>query len=150
MLIRIRKPSDILSSEITPKPVFLKRRDFIKSAVIAGASIALQRGLASSSAFAATPSIKRVKLQGIVKGSFSSLEEPNNYNDITSYNNFYEFGTGKNDPKRHAQNFKTTPWTIKIEGEVGKPSTIGFEDLIKGHKLEERYIDFGVLKPGQW
>jgi sulfoxide reductase catalytic subunit YedY len=146
MLIRIRKPSDILSSEITPKPVFLKRRDFIKSAVIAGASIALQRGLASSSAFAATPSIKRVKLQGIVKGSFSSLEEPNNYNDITSYNNFYEFGTGKNDPKRHAQNFKTTPWTIKIEGEVGKPSTIGFEDLIKGHKLEERIYRFRCVE----
>jgi sulfoxide reductase catalytic subunit YedY len=85
-------------------------------------------------------------LQGIVKGSFSSLEEPNNYNDITSYNNFYEFGTGKNDPKRHAQNFKTTPWTIKIEGEVGKPSTIGFEDLIKGHKLEERIYRFRCVE----
>ena len=146
MLIKIRKPSDVLSSEITPKLVFLERRNFMKSAAVAGASIALPGILTPSSAFAATPDPKRVKLPGVVKGPFNSPEEPNSYNDITSYNNFYEFGTGKSDPKRYAQNFKTTPWNVNIEGDVVKPGAIGFEDLIKPHKLEERVYRFRCVE----
>lgn len=109
MLTKIRKPSDVASSEITPKSVFLDRQNFIKSAAVAGASIAVPELLASQSAFAAKPDPKRVKVPSVVKGPFSTTEKPNSYDDITSYNNFYEFGTGKRDPKRRAQDFKPQP-----------------------------------------
>jgi sulfoxide reductase catalytic subunit YedY len=145
MLIKIRKSSDVASSEITPKSVFLERRKFMKTAAVAGASIAGPGLLTPQSVFAATDP-KRVKLAGVTKGPFSTKEEPNSYKDITSYNNFYEFGTGKRDPKRRAQDFKTKPWTVNIEGEVGKPGAIGFEDLIKPHKLEERVYRFRCVE----
>lgn len=146
MLIKIRKPSDVLTSEITSKSIFLGRRNFIKSATSAGVSIAVSGIMAPSLAAAAAPGQKRIKLPDTVKGPFSTLEKLNSYDDITSYNNFYEFGTGKRDPKQRAQDFKTTPWTVNIEGEVGKAGAIGFEDLIKPHKLEERVYRFRCVE----
>lgn len=79
------------------------------------------------------------KLSGYAKsGPFSLSEEPTDYEDVTQYNNFYEFGTGKGDPAENAQHFKTRPWSVTIEGEVEKPGVVDIEDLITGQSLEER------------
>jgi len=137
MLIKSRNASDVLGSEITPKSVFEKRRSFLKTAAFAGAGIAAGV-LPTLPAYAA-----RTPLSGVQKTKWSAESLPendpiNDYEDVTSYNNFYEFGTGKRDPKDNAQEFKTKPWEILVEGACTKPGKISFEDLIKPETLEER------------
>ena len=136
MLIKFRKASDVLSSEITPKSVFEKRRMFLKTAAVAGAGIAA--GSLPMPAFA-----KRTPLDGVVTTKWSEANLPeddkiSDYEDVTQYNNFYEFGTGKTDPAENAQDFVTSPWEIAVDGECAKPGKISFEDLINPHTLEER------------
>ena len=72
------------------------------------------------------------------KSPFSTDQEPNSWSDVTTYNNYYEFGTGKEDPSRYAKNFEPRPWTVKVSGECGKPGSYGYEDLIPPNELEER------------
>ncbi len=137
MQIKFRNASDVLGSEITPKSVFEKRRSFLKTAAFAGAGIAAST-LPTLPAYAA-----RTPLSGVQKTKWSADRLPendpvNDYEDVTGYNNFYEFGTGKRDPKENAQEFKTTPWEITVEGACTKPGKISFEDLIKPETLEER------------
>jgi methionine sulfoxide reductase catalytic subunit len=111
-------------SSVTPKSLYLSRRQFL-----AGAPVAL--GFASGLAFANS------KLTA-VKSPFSTTERPTPYQDVISYNNFYEFGTGKGDPVRNAKNFRTTPWTISIEGAVAKPQVLDLDAILKLAPLEER------------
>jgi sulfoxide reductase catalytic subunit YedY len=111
-------------SSVTPKSVYFSRRRFL-----AGASAAI--GLGSGISFANT------KLNA-VKGPFSTTEKLTPYQDVTSYNNFYEFGTGKDDPVRNAKNFRTIPWTVSIEGAVAKPEVLDLDMLLKVAPLEER------------
>jgi sulfoxide reductase catalytic subunit YedY len=121
----IRRPSDIPSSEITPRSVWLRRREFIAGAAALGLT-----GASSGSASAAP-----------LKAALSPLstdEKLTPLEDVTSYNNFYEFGTGKEDPAAYADRLKTRPWTISVEGLVAKPQEIGIDDLIKLAPLEER------------
>jgi sulfoxide reductase catalytic subunit YedY len=73
-----------------------------------------------------------------VKGPFSTDEKITPFNDVTHYNNFYEFGTDKSDPAKNAQNFKTSPWSVSVEGEVAKPRTFTMDDILKLAPLEER------------
>lgn len=132
MLI-LPKP-DIVSSEITPKEVYAERRRFLGQAggiALAGATL----GLIGSEA-AATPA--RQKLAGVQRTNFGVGEAPTPYDDVTSYNNFYEFGTGKSDPAENAHTLRTRPWTVSIEGEVKKPKQIGIDDIYKLAPLEER------------
>ncbi len=131
MLIRITKPTDIKSSEITPKSVFLNRRKFLKTAAVAGAGIAAGQ-LLTDDAWAGR------KLDGVAKGAFATDEEQTSFMSVTSYNNFYEFGTDKGDPVKNAGAFKAKPWTVEIAGECEKAGTYAFEDVIKSHQLEER------------
>ncbi|MBL6928733.1 MAG: protein-methionine-sulfoxide reductase catalytic subunit MsrP [Rhodospirillales bacterium] len=131
MLIRIAKPSDIKSSEITPKSVFLNRRKFLKTAAVAGVGLAAGQLLPSEA-------LAGRKLDGIVKGNFATAEEQTSFMSVTSYNNFYEFGTDKNDPVKNSEAFKAKPWTVEIAGKCEKPGTYAFEDVIKPHQLEER------------
>lgn len=137
MLIKITKASDVKSSEITPRPIFEARRSFIQGAAALGAgAIAASLPLPAAAA-------QGEKLPGVVKTKWTAealgeKDMPTAYDSVTGYNNFYEFGTGKSDPKTYAQRFKTKPWTISIEGAVEKPGEISFEDLTKPHKLEER------------
>ncbi|MBO6947608.1 MAG: protein-methionine-sulfoxide reductase catalytic subunit MsrP [Rhodospirillales bacterium] len=145
MLIKHRKASDVLGSEITPKSVFDDRRRFLKTAALAGAGLAAS-ALPSLPAYAA-----RTKLDGVVKSKWSAESLPeddpiNSYEDATSYNNFYEFGTAKGDPKDNAQDFKTSPWEIMVEGACAKPGKISFEDLIKPATLEERIYRFRCVE----
>lgn len=137
MLIKIRKASDALGSEITPKSVFEKRRAFLKTAAFAGVGIAAST-LPTLPAYA-----NRIKLQGVAKSKWTAESLPandpvNDYEDVTGYNNFYEFGTGKRDPRENAENFKTSPWDITVDGACAKPGKLSLEDLLKPETLEER------------
>jgi len=129
----IKKPADIRPSEITSKANYLNRRTFIRAGSIAGASI-----LAGPAAAAVVPDESRAKLPGIVESEFSTDEPPNSYEDVTGYNNFYEFGTGKEDPARYSKEFDARPWSITVDGHVEKTGTFHFEDFIKPFDLEER------------
>lgn len=136
----ISKKLDILASEITPREVFENRREFIKAAgfgLIAGAAAAtgLISGLTSRCAEAAT---QRQKIAGYSKTAYGVGEKLTDYNDITTYNNYYEFGTSKSDPAPESVLFKPRPWIVSIEGEVKKPKQISIEDIFKIAPLEER------------
>jgi methionine sulfoxide reductase catalytic subunit len=122
-----------LASEITPRAVFGQRRDVLKAMAAMGSGLALSP---SGQALAQTQDASK-KL--ITKPSaFALLEKPTPYKDVTTYNNYYEFGTDKDEPSKNAGTLKTRPWTIAIEGAVNKPMTIGIEELLKLAPLEER------------
>jgi sulfoxide reductase catalytic subunit YedY len=128
----IKRPGNIKPSEITPYGVYLRRREFVKAGLVALAGAA---GLAAGSPVNAQSA--PVKLAGIRKSGYSTLEQPNSFRDITSYNNYYEFGTEKSDPAEYAQKLRTRPWTVAAEGEVKRAKTFGIEELLK-LPLEER------------
>ena len=132
MLIRTTPEHPIPSSEITPEGVYANRRTFLKEAGLLGAGLAATSLLACANGEAA-PMPQQSSLKGAeLKGELTPEI------DVTSYNNFYEFGTGKDDPKANAQRFRTKPWSVKVEGMVAKPATYNLEDFIKPHTLEER------------
>ena len=118
------RPPRISSSEITPRDTYLSRRNFLGTA--AGLATV---GLTAQGAMAAPLSAK--------PGPYKLDDKLTPLEAVTSYNNFYEFGTGKADPKENAGSFKPTPWTVKVDGLVGKPQEFGIEDLLK-NPLEER------------
>jgi sulfoxide reductase catalytic subunit YedY len=132
----IGKKLDIPASEITPREVFENRRKFIKAAgfgVIAG--VASATGLLSANVEAAN---QRQKIVGYGKTAYGSDETLTTYGDITTYNNFYEFGTDKADPAVQSRLFNPHPWTLTIEGAVKKTKQISIEDIFKLAPLEER------------
>ena len=129
----IKKPSDIRPSEITSKDNYLNRRAFIRAGSIAGASVVVGPALG-----ALVPDEPRARLPDVSPSEFSTDERPNSYEDISTYNNFYEFGTGKDDPYRNAQDFDPRPWSVTVDGHAEKTGTFDFEDFIKPFELEER------------
>lgn len=131
----IAKKPDIPSSEITPREVFEDRRTFLKTAGFTVAAGAISSMLSPTTALAAN---ERQKIAGFSKTGYGKDEKLTSYEDITTYNNFYEFGTDKGDPVVHARLFKPRPWTVSIEGEVKKPRQISIEDIFKIAPLEER------------
>ncbi len=132
----IKRPADIAPSEITPRTLFDARRDFIRSAGL-GVGAALLGSALPDFAHAQTAA-RGQKLGPLVRSTYSTDEKLNDYEDITTYCNFYEFGTDKGDPARHAHRMKTRPWTVSIEGLVQKPKTLAIEDILKLAPLEER------------
>ena len=111
---------DVPSSEITPEHVYRSRRDFLKTATAGGAAFALG-ALGARDA-----------------GAQQQEDKLTPYEDVTTYNNFYEFGTGKGDPAVNAKAFRTKPWTVKVDGLVKKPADYALEDFVKPYKQEER------------
>src|SRR5437763_11132165 len=129
----IKRASDIPSSEITSENLYHNRREFIKTASAAlgiAAAGTIIPGCAPSVGAAAEPQAK--------KGQYDTTEKPTPIEDITTYNNYYEFGTGKDDPAKNSRNFKPRPWTVNVEGLVKKPATYNLDDLIKGLATEDR------------
>ncbi|MBC8085905.1 MAG: protein-methionine-sulfoxide reductase catalytic subunit MsrP [Phycisphaerae bacterium] len=116
----IKRPDDIPSSSITPESVYLNRREFV------GQAGALAMGALALPSVAAAASNRRQDLK------------PTDEELVTTYNNFYEFGTGKDEPAQNAKNFKTVPWTVKVEGLVKTPKTWALDDLMKGLTVEDR------------
>tara|TARA_Y100000389_G_C17461436_1_gene522024 strand:- start:2358 stop:3317 length:960 start_codon:yes stop_codon:yes gene_type:complete len=129
----IKKPSDIKPSEITSETNYLNRRNFIKASSIAGSSI-----IAKSTFGAVIPEFQTTSLTGINESQFSTSENPNTFEDISTYNNFYEFGTQKSDPSMKAKDFKPRPWKIKVSGHAEKIGVIDFDEFMKPFDLEER------------
>jgi sulfoxide reductase catalytic subunit YedY len=128
----IKRPADIPPSEITDEFVYLNRRELLKAA-----GIATVGGLVSPSILAA-PEMTGKELRDVQKSPFSTDQQPNSWSDITTYNNYYEFGTGKEDPAVNARNFNPRPWAIDVSGECDKPGSYDYEDLVSPHTLEER------------
>jgi sulfoxide reductase catalytic subunit YedY len=121
----IRRPDDIPSSAITPESVYLNRRSFIGAA----GTLALGASLSPSALQA---------LQATGQTSGGQQLKPTSEADATSYNNYYEFGTGKDEPQDQAKNFRTKPWTVSVEGLVKAPKKFALDDLLKGLPLQDR------------
>jgi len=133
----IKKAADIRSSEITPRSVYLNRRKFLAGAAIAGAVLATGtrlRRLVNPTTVAEAGN----KIDGIKKSPFSTTETITPYNDVTHYNNYYEFSTTKEEPANLAKNFRSRPWKVKIEGLVDKKQELDVDEIIKMAPPEER------------
>ena len=128
-MIKVNKKSDIASSEITPEPIYLRRREFMKASGMLGSALLLNPWMTAGASISIGDYKKKV---------ISLDEEITPENDATSYNNFYEFGTGKSDPVNQATEFNTDDWKITVGGECEKPGTYSLEDLIKPFDVEER------------
>lgn len=125
----IRHPDDILSSEITPPDVYRERRRFMQG----------MGALAAGALLGGAPEAQAgVKLAGVRASAYRLNEEKTPYKSVTTYNNFYEFGTGKSDPSENAGSLRTRPWTVTVEGEVGQPGVYDIDTLLKLAPLEER------------
>jgi methionine sulfoxide reductase catalytic subunit len=134
MIIRSAKTSDVPSSEITPEDVYLDRRRFIRDAALGVAAIAL-----APEGVAALELAGRQEIPARFRSMKSELgEKLNSYEDVTTYNNFYEFGTGKGDPAKRSAPFHPRPWTVSIEGHVAKPGEYQLEDFLAPHTVEDR------------
>jgi methionine sulfoxide reductase catalytic subunit len=129
----IKRPGDIPPSEITPQGYYERRRELLKLA--AAGSILGAAGLLLPGARAQTAGLPR--LENVRKSRYSTNETPTVYKHVTGYNNYYEFGTDKENPAVYAKRLRVRPWTVAVEGEVAKPQTFGIEDLLK-LPLEER------------
>ena len=127
------KDKTILAGDITPREIFENRRSLIKTAAAGSFGIAMASWF-SRQALASSPE----KLSATLNSAYSSKEEPTPYKYVTSYNNFYEFGTDKSDPAAYASTLQTRPWTISIEGLVKKPLTLDIDALLKLATIEER------------
>jgi methionine sulfoxide reductase catalytic subunit len=122
----VKRPVDILPSQVTPKSVFAARREFLRLA--AGGAAALL----------APPAKATDKLAIASRSPLSTDEEPTAYRHVTTYNNFIEFGNGKAIPAERAQKLRTSPWTVSLEGMVKKPKIVAIQDILKLAPLEER------------
>lgn len=134
----IKRPADIPSSEITDKKVYLNRREFVRAAGVTAAAAAA--GIVASETFltAQPPAAHGAKLANVKPSEFSTTEKANTWEQITTYNNYYEFGTGKDEPAYYAKGLKPSPWSVAVEGEVAKPGPMHLEDILKGQTLEDR------------
>jgi len=125
--MKINKLKPIKSSEITPQELYLDRRRFMQ----------LSAGVTLGSLLS-TKLLAEEKLSTVNTADDALIKELTPYKDVTTYNNFYEFGTGKEDPAQNAASLQTRPWTITVEGEVKKPKVFDIEELLKLAPLEER------------
>jgi len=123
----IRKPADIRSSEITPKNEYLNRRSFLAAGSAALGALALPSGADAT-----------MKLNGLVKSSYTVNEKISTKDDASHYNNYYEFGTGKEEPAHYANTLITSPWTVQVGGLVNKPKTFDYDEIMKLAPVEER------------
>lgn len=132
----VQRRNNILSSEITDERTYLNRRQFIQGT--SGAALGLATGAFALSSATNLRAGSQETIPDIQTSAFSTNEQPNSFSDITSYNNFYEFGLDKGDPARHAHELTVKPWSVKVEGHVNKAAEYDLEDLLKGITFEER------------
>jgi len=133
----IKHREDLTYADVTPRGLYMGRRNFLLGLLGTYGAVATWKRLPSWLAGPPTGSVP-VPLSGVFKSPFSTTEKVTAESDVTTYNNFYEFGTSKDDPARNAKNFVTSPWTISIEGEVAKPCKLTMDEILKLAPLEER------------
>ncbi len=131
----IKQMADIRPSEITDQQIYRERRRFIRNAsgfLVAGMASAVLHPRSAQAGHGGQ------SIEGVKSSSFSTKEKLTPYKDVTSYNNFYEFGTDKKSPALQAGSLKPRPWTVVVEGAVSRPGNYFLEDILKGRSLEER------------
>src|SRR5947208_3050713 len=133
----IRKAPDLTNADVRPKQVYLDRRKFLQAMGIVGATAVASRRLLEL-AIPPQTVLAATKFGDLIKSPFSTTEKQNSYEDVTHYNNFYEFGTDKGDPAKNAQKFNTSNWVVSVEGDVAKPRKFTMEEILKIAPLEER------------
>jgi methionine sulfoxide reductase catalytic subunit len=127
----VKKSAETPQSELTPKSHYLNRRNFLSGLP---AAFLVARELLS-------PSLEveaGVGLGSLAKSALSTGEKPSTFKDVSTYNNFYEFGTTKDQPAQLAKSFKTSPWAVSVEGEAAKPRKFSMEEILKLAPVEER------------
>jgi sulfoxide reductase catalytic subunit YedY len=140
-----RVPAD----EVTPEALYQRRREFLKDSLLftataAGVGLGLTSLLGGRRSDPPSPSagaevaLGPAPLEVSVRSPFSTDEAQTPYRDVTTYNNFYEFGLDKDEPARRSGTLKTRPWTVTIDGEVAKPVTVDIDQLLRWFPLEER------------
>jgi sulfoxide reductase catalytic subunit YedY len=130
----IRRTHESPSSEITPEKLYLDRRAFIAAAGAIGAGT-----IASAGGFSTEAAAQQQQPQAAGKPyGLQPDDKPTPWEDVTTYNNFYEFGTDKSDPSQNARNFRTKPWTVRVDGLVNKPADYQLEDFLKPSVVEDR------------
>jgi methionine sulfoxide reductase catalytic subunit len=129
----IGRAADIQSSEITDERVYVRRREFLQSCGLVAVGLAAGGIDLDAQAGARPP-----KLANVTPGPFGTTEDKTSYETVTTYNNFYEFGTDKSSPAQLAHTLKPRPWTIKVDGECARPADYDLDDLLKPHALQER------------
>jgi sulfoxide reductase catalytic subunit YedY len=127
----ITRAPDIPSREITDERLYHNRREFLRSVTAAATG-------AAAALCVPAPATAQSSLPRPRRSPLSTTEPANAFDDITGYNNFYEFGTDKEDPARHAGRLKTRPWTVKVDGHVARPADYAIDDLVELDRLEER------------
>ena len=127
----IKRPTDIRYSEITPKHIYMNRRRFLAGV---------------PAAFLGARALAGTKLPNVQKSKYSVNEKQNSYREVSTYNNYYEFGTDKDDPAEYAKNFKTAPWTVSVEGACAKPRKFTMEEILALAPLELRATQYALLR----
>src|SRR6202140_1308217 len=133
----VKRSPDLKYSDVTPRDIYLNRRKFLYGMGLAGGLALAGKGLADL----VNPSVRAyasTKLPGLSGSPFSTTEKVTPEQVVTTYNNYYEFGTEKDQPSKNAQKFVISPWTVSVEGEVAKPRKFTMDEILKLAPLEER------------
>jgi sulfoxide reductase catalytic subunit YedY len=130
-----KKAPQLTSADVTPKDLYFNRRNFLRGLGIAGAATLVAERFANVLSPASTSASTKLTT---IKSAYTVPEKISSENDVTHYNNFYEFGSDKNDPAKNAQKLITTPWTVSVEGEVKIPRKFSLDEILKLAPLEER------------
>jgi sulfoxide reductase catalytic subunit YedY len=152
MSMIIKSRPEIRSSEITDERLYLRRREFMQLGVglmgAAAGGVLAACGNSALDAATGAPSnaLPQTPIGNITKKTVTTTEPLNKFEEITGYNNYYEFGTRKSDPAKYAGQLKTSPWTVKIDGLCNKPGDYHLDDLIKTADLEERVYRFRCVE----
>src|SRR5215469_12060179 len=134
----IKRADDIRAQEITPKELYWNRRKFLTGMGMAGAGVAAVSAIERAVAPRALAYAAEEKIAGLAKSSFSTTEKITPISTVTHYNNYYEFSTEKEEPAKLAQNFKTQPWMVAIDGDVSKKQKWDLDTILKFAPPEER------------
>jgi sulfoxide reductase catalytic subunit YedY len=132
----IKNKPELTYADVTPKNLYFNRRNFLRGLSIAGAATLVGERFASI--LSHPGSVQANSKLATIKSNYTVGEKVTSENDVTHYNNFYEFGTDKGDPAKNAQNFPTSPWTVSVEGDVKTPRKFSMDEILKLAPLEER------------
>src|ERR1700722_19696271 len=137
----IKKKLGLSYFDVTPKALYMGRRNFLMGLLATGGAVAAYKELPGIVAAAGSGGSGPTKLGNLVHGPYSKDnvdEKVTPIQDVTHYNNYYEFGTDKSEPSKYAADFVTTPWSVTVDGEVAKPRTFTMDEILKLAPLEER------------